>query len=143
MIAIDTNLLVYAHRAESEFHEDAFEFLRSVAEGVHPWAIPVACLHEFLSIVTNAKIFKPASSYEQAIGQVDAWLASPHVQIIHSGHSHWRVLAEITRKAKVSGGMFHDARIAAICIENAVDIFYSADRDFGRFKDLKCVNPLV
>ena len=143
MIAVDTNILVYAHRAESTFHIQAFACLRSLAEGSQRWAIPVSCLHEFLAVVTNPKIFNPASTCEQAIAQIDAWLASPQAQVLHSGSQHWRILSEATRKAKLQGGQFHDARIAAICIENGVSLLWSADRDFGRFKALKTVNPLV
>ena len=143
MIAVDSNILVYAHRAECAFHSQAFECVRSLAEGGQAWGIPVACLHEFLSIATNQKIFKPASSHEQALAQVNAWLASPQAHVLHSGSQHWRVLSELTRKAKLQGGQFHDARIAAICIEHGVSALWSADRDFGRFKDLRTVNPLV
>jgi uncharacterized protein len=143
MIAVDTNVLVYAHRSESTFHTQAFKCLQSLAEGTQRWGIPVSCLHEFLSVVTHPKVFKPASSYEQALAQIDAWLASPQAHVLHSGSQHWRILSELTRKAKLQGGQFHDARIAAICIENGVSSLWSADRDFGRFKALKTVNPLV
>ncbi len=143
MIAVDTNVLVYAHRAESVFHIQAFECLKSLAEGGQPWGLPVSCLHEFLSVVTNPKVFSPASSFEQALAQVDAWLASPQAHVLHGGSQHWPVLSDITRKAKLQGGQFHDARIAAVCIENGVTVLWSADRDFGRFKTLKTVNPLV
>jgi uncharacterized protein len=143
MIAVDTNLLVYAHRAECTFYSAAFERIQSLAEGSRPWGIPVACLHEFLSVVTNPKIFKPASSFEQALAQVNAWLESPQVHLLHSGMQHWSILSELTRKAKLQGGQFHDARIAAICIENGVSTLWTADRDFGRFKALKTLNPLV
>ncbi len=143
MIAVDTNILVYAHRAESSFHDRAFDCVKRLAEGSGPWGIPVSCLHEFLSIVTHPKIFRPASDFGQALDQVDAWLASPQVHILHSGTQHWRILSNLTHKAKLQGGQFHDARIAAICIENGVSALYSADRDFGRFKSLKTINPLV
>lgn len=143
MITVDTNVLVYAHRAESDFHHQAFGCLKSLAEGGKPWGIPVSCLHEFLAVVTTPKVFNPASTHEQALAQVDAWLASPEAHVLHSGLQHWRILSELTRKAKIRGGQFHDARIAAICIENGVSALWSADRDFGRFKGLKTVNPLV
>ena len=143
MIAVDTNILVYAHRAESVFFTRAYDCIKSLAEGKQPWGIPVSCLHEFLAVITNPKIFSPASTYEQALSQVDAWLASPQVDVLHSSVQHWRILSELTRKAKLQGGQFHDARIAAICIENGASVLYSADRDFGRFKDLKTANPLV
>jgi len=64
VIAIDTNVLVYAHRAECAFHAQAFACIKRLAEGRQPWGIPVSCLHEFLSVVTNAKVFKPPSSQE-------------------------------------------------------------------------------
>lgn len=143
MIAVDSNLLVYAHRAESPFHVPAFECVKSLAEGGQPWGMPVSCLHEFLSVVTNRKIFNPASGFDQALAQVDAWIASPQAHVLHSGSQHWRILSELTRKAKLQGGQFHDARIAAICIEHGVSELWSADRDFGRFKALRTTNPLV
>lgn len=143
MIAVDTNILVYAHRAESAFHQPAFNCLQSLAEGRQPWGVPVSCLHEFLSVVTNAKIFNPPSSFVQALEQMDAWLASPTALLLHSGAQHWRILSDLTRKAKLQGGQFHDARIVAICLENGVSILWSADRDFGRFVALKTVNPLI
>ena len=82
MIAVDTNILVYAHRAESAFHDAAYLSIQTLAEGNKPWGIPVACLHEFLSIATNPNIFSPASTYEQALSQVEAWLASPTAQVL-------------------------------------------------------------
>ena len=33
MIAVDTNIFVYAHRRESRFHEVAVSVLRNLAEG--------------------------------------------------------------------------------------------------------------
>ena len=143
MIAVDTNILVYAHRAESAFHSAAYVGIQSLAEGAKPWGIPVACLHEFLSIVTNSRVFNPASTCEQALSQLEAWLASPTVQVLHSSVQHWPVIAELARKGKLQGGQFHDARIAALCLENGVSVLWSADRDFGRFKALKTINPLV
>ncbi len=143
MIAVDTNVLVYAHRKESEFYNEAVSCMLSLAEGAQPWGIPASCLPEFLSVVTNPKVFAPASTTDQALAQVDAWLASPQASVLHSGQQHVAVLSDLSRKAKLKGGQFHDARIAAICLENAVSVLWTADRDFGRFKALKTVNPLI
>ena len=143
MIAIDTNILVYAHRAEMPFHGAAFACFKSLAEGRPAWGIPVTCLHEFLVVVTNAKVFAPASRLDQAFAQVDAWLAAPHARVLHSGAQHWPILSTLASKARLQAGQFHDARIATICLENGVSMLYTADRDFGRFKDLKTINPLV
>ena len=61
-LLVDTNVLVYAHRGESSFFTAAFECMKTLAEGNLAWGIPVSCLHEFLAVVTNPKLFKPASS---------------------------------------------------------------------------------
>jgi len=143
MIAVDTNILVYAHNTSCTFHQEAYSQINALAEGSKPWGIPVSCLREFLSVVTNPKIFKPASTVLEATSQIDAWLASPQVSVLHSGFSHWAILSDISRRAKLSGGQFHDARIAAICIENGASLLWCADQDFGRFKQLKTLNPLL
>ncbi len=44
MIAVDTNILVYAHRRESRAHETALAVLRSLAEGNDVWGDSVAVL---------------------------------------------------------------------------------------------------
>ena len=67
MIAVDTNIRVYAHRGESVFHDQAFECLKALAEGGQRWGIPVSCAHEFLAVVTNPKVFKPAICIENSV----------------------------------------------------------------------------
>ena len=59
MIAVDTNVLVYAHRRDSEWHKPAESVVRALAEGHAPWAIPWPCLHEFLAIATHPAIYDP------------------------------------------------------------------------------------
>jgi len=59
MIAVDTNLLVYAHREDSPWHETAYARLADLAEARGPWAIPWPCLHEFLAIVTHPRLHNP------------------------------------------------------------------------------------
>lgn len=143
MIAVDTHILVYSHRSDSPFHVRALACMQRLAEGAEPWGIPVSCLHEFMAVVTNPRMLIPASTGRDAVAQVDAWLESPQSRVLHSGTQHWRVLSGLAEQAQLQGGQFHDARIAAICLENGVSLLWTADRDFGRFKALKTVNPLV
>ena len=77
MIAVDTNILIYAHRRESAFYEVASKRLIELGEGAAPWAIPWPCLHEFLNIVTHPRVYVPPTSLEIALSQVDIWLESP------------------------------------------------------------------
>ena len=58
MIAVDSNLLVYAHRADSEWHEPALRRLVSagrVAGGlVHDARVAAICLHNGISTLWTA-----------------------------------------------------------------------------------------
>lgn len=143
MISVDTNILVYAHRRDSSFHEPAAATLRALAESPAAWAIPWPCVHEFYSTVTHARIYDPPSTPTEAIAQIDAWLGSPSLVLLHEGATYWPTLRSLVVSGKVRGPLVHDARIAALCRANGVRELWSADRDFGRFPDLVVRNPLV
>ena len=143
MIAVDTNILVYAHRADSSWHQAAARHLRELAEGTASWCIPWPCVHEFLAIVTHPRIYKPPTPVDRAVGQVDAWLESPSVVLIGEAEIHWSALRDLLVAGKVSGPPVHDARIAALCVTHGVRTLWTADRDFSRFPALTSVNPLV
>lgn len=144
MIAVDTNILVYAHRTDSPFHRPAVERLRAIAEGVAAWAIPWPCVHEFLAIVTHPRIYVPSTPPERALDQVAAWRDSPSLSMIGETLSdHFDLLRELALRAKIAGPAFHDAKIAAICLQHGVQALWSADRDFGRYPELRVINPLI
>lgn len=143
MIAVDSNLLVYAHRRDAPWHGEARERVRALAEGLPAWAIPWPCIHEFLSIVTHPRIFDPPSTLEQALTQVDAWMASPSLVLLAEDDEYWGGLRALLARARVAGPRVHDARIAALCLRHGVSELWTADRDFGRFTDLTTRNPLV
>ncbi len=143
MIALDTNILVYAHREDSPFFEPADACIAQLAEGPTVWGIPWPCIHEFYSVVTNARVFKPASKPDRAMEQIDNWLESPSLRLLGESAQHWSSLRELLSEGKAVGGMVHDARIAAICLQHGVREFWTADRDFSRFPRLNCRNPLI
>jgi hypothetical protein len=143
LIAVDTNILVYAHRADSPFHAAADACIASLAEGAAAWGIPWPCLHEFLAIVTHPRIYAPPTPLAKALDQVEAWLESPTLRLLAEGEEHWPVLRALVADARIAGPKVHDARIAALCKEHGVRELWSADRDFSRFPEIRVVNPLV
>lgn len=70
MIALDTNILVYAHRADAPFHSAAAQLVRALAEGRDRWIIPWPCAYEFLAIVTHPKIYRPPTPADLALAQL-------------------------------------------------------------------------
>ena len=143
MKGVDTNILVYAHRAEMPFHQAAERCVRQLAEGPAAWAIPWPCVHEFLAVVTSQRVFRTPSRMPVAVAQVEAWMESPSIVLIGETATHWSVLKQALEAGKVTGPVTHDARVAAICRQHGVTVFLSADRDFSRFRGLKTMNPLL
>ena len=143
MIAVDSNLLVYAHRGETEWNEEAFALLRGLAEGRQSWGIPYPCIHEFLRNVTDPRIYGKPTPLDNAFEQVMGWTSAPTVRLLGEGGRHLDLLAGVARAGRTRGAMIHDARIAAICLEHGVRELWTADRDFSRFAALKARNPLV
>jgi toxin-antitoxin system PIN domain toxin len=142
MIAIDTNILVYAHRLDMTLHDKAAAAVKRCAEGDSPWAVPWPCAHEFLAIVTNPRVFRKPSRPAEALQQLKAWCGSPTVRLLGELDDHLDALARLLHVSKVVGGKIHDARIAALCVEHGVAELWTADRDFSRFPGIKVRNPL-
>jgi toxin-antitoxin system PIN domain toxin len=143
VIAVDTNILVYAHRFESPFNQAAFDRLIELANGTAAWAIPWPCLHEFLGVVTNPRIFPAPTSLERALGQIEIWLESPSLALLTESPTHWTTLRAILIESAITGPRVHDARIMALCRQHGVRELWSADRDFSRFAGVRVVNPLI
>lgn len=142
MIAIDTNILVYAHRADSPWHKPAFSALAACAQSRQAWCIPWPCIHEFFAIATHPRIYGPPTPPDKAVDQIGAWLESPSLVLLAETDTHWSRLQALLADAKTVGPAVHDAGIAALCLSHGVRELWSADRDFQRFSDLKVVNPM-
>lgn len=143
MIAVDTNILVYAHRADSPWHDRADRLVGELAEGNSLWAIPWPCLNEFVAVITHPRIYNPPTPLADTLIQIRCWLESPTLVLLHEGESFFTVWEAALRKAAVVGGAVHDARVAALCIHHGVKKLLTADRDFSRFPQLRTENPLL
>lgn len=143
MTAVDTNLLVYAHREDSPWHKAALRAMTQLAQASGPWAIPWPCVHEFLATVTHPRIYRPPTPPDLALETIRAWMVSPGLHLIGEGPDYFNRFEQLVRSGKTTGPMIHDARIAALCLDHGIRTFWTADRDFSRFPALKVKNPLV
>lgn len=143
MIAVDTNLLVHAHRRDSPFHDGAKRCIRTLGEGSAPWSIPFHCLVEFYGIVTHPAIWKNPSTPAEAVDQIRAWKESPTLSLLADAVTGTESLLGLLLRTHINGPKVHDARIAVVCLDHGVNELWTVDRDFSRFTELKTRNPLA
>ncbi len=142
MIALDTNILVYAHRADSPFHERAGSLLRELVGGSAFFALPLPVVHEYLRVVTGSKFAIPTPP-DIACEQMDRLMRRRTAVTIAETSDHWLRLRALIEAARASGPLVYDARIAAICLAHGVRELWTADRDFSYFPALRTRNPLA
>lgn len=143
MIAIDTNILIYAHREECPLHEPARACLESLVAARQRFAIAWPCAHEFVGVVTHPRKFRPPSTLEQAFAFLESLRDTGLCEWLSEGELHFGQLRELTEASHVQGSQIHDARIAALCLAHGVRELWTADRDFMRYPSLRARNPLV
>lgn len=143
MIAVDTNLLVYAHRPDMKQHPAAIAALERLVSQSGVWAIPVPCATEFVSVVTGRTFGAARTPASAAFDALDAWLSHPRCRLLAETAGHLRLFRALVERAGAVGRDVFDARIAAICLEHDVAELWTSDRDFSGFPDLRTRDPLI
>jgi toxin-antitoxin system PIN domain toxin len=143
MIAIDTSILAFAHRPHLEAHARCRSAIKDLVRSGARFAVPWPCLHAFIGVVTNARVFAPPTPVDAAVAFVDDFAALARCQFLGEATRHLPVLADLMRTPGVTGCRVHDARIAAICLSHGVSELWTADRDFSYFPRLRTRNAVV
>lgn len=142
MVLPDVNVLVYAHREETDNHESYRKWLEDVVNGDEAYAISDLILSGFMRVVTHPKVFRRPSSLGDALTFVEQVRDQPNCVRIEPGPRHWELFKRLCREAGVKGNLVPDAYLAAMAIESGCE-WISTDQDFSRFKGLRWRRPLA
>lgn len=143
MLVPDINVLVYAHRADG--HHDHLRFaawITALATGPEPFALSVLSLAGVLRIVTNPRIFRQASTLDEAVAFIGQLVRRPTARLIGPGPRHWELVVELCRSSGASAKLVADAQHAAVAIEHGC-VLMTTDADFARFPALRWQHPLA
>jgi uncharacterized protein len=135
VIAVDTNVLIYAHRSETPKHKLALAKIRQLAEGRSRWAIPIFCLGEFVRVMTHRRIFTPPFTLDEALSSISHLRQAPTLEVILPSENFLTLFEAALREGDARGNLAFDAQIVALCREAGVTTLVSDDRDFARFDD--------
>jgi toxin-antitoxin system PIN domain toxin len=133
VIAVDTNVLVYADRAETPLHGAALSALTALAEGQRAWALPVFCVGEFLRVVSHPRVFESPTPVLDALASLESLLRSPSIRLLVPGERYLGLLRELIEGSGARGNLVYDAQIAAVCLEHGATTLLTEDCDFTRF----------
>ena len=132
MLMPDVNIFVYAHREESRAHTRYAEFVTAMATGPEPFALSEPVLQGFVRVVTNPRIFQPASTARQAFQFLDALTSRFTCTILRPGAEHGAIFRQLCLDGDLHGNLVADAAHAALAIETGCE-WVTADTDFARF----------
>jgi uncharacterized protein len=141
VIAIDANLLVYAHVASYAQHEAARAWLEEQLVRAPRVGLPWASLLAFVRLVTNPRLFTEPESVSDAWGQVAAWLAADPVWTPVPTARHRDALSACLTRPGLCANDVPDAHLAALAVEHGLRLATS-DSGFARFSGLEWFNPL-
>lgn len=141
MILIDVNVLVYAHRPDSENHGAYRNWLEKALDSGRPCGLSDMALTAMMRIVTNPRIFPDATPIEVALGFADQLREHPTCVMVSPGQRHWEIFTRLCKQAKAKGNLVSDAYFAALAIESGAE-WVTTDRDYSRFPGLRWRHPL-
>jgi len=142
MIAIDTNLLVYAHRARTPEHKRARKAIELASANARGWGMAAAVLPEFWSVVTHPASEGRPSTPKQAAAFIRA-LTDAGAMIWLPGPGFGERLLQTASALAVSGPRIFDLQIALAAFEGGATELWTHDAAFVTVPGLRVRDPLT
>lgn len=140
MLMPDVNVLVYAHREDTDHHDRNASWVSRTATGDQPFALSELVLSGFIRVVTNRRIFREPSSTADALAFVEQLTARPTCRLVRSGPRQLGIFLDLCRDLDLAAGLVADAYHAALAIEHGCT-WVTNDTDFARFAGLTWATP--
>jgi uncharacterized protein len=143
VLVVDTNVLVYAADADSQFHPSCREWLEHQRSRPDAWYTSWPILYEFLRVATHPRVMRRPWSARAAWAFVTALLASPGLAVLVATQRHADVAGDVLDELPhLAGNLLHDAHTAILMREHGVRRICTRDTDFNQFPFLEVIDPL-
>lgn len=141
MIAVDANLLVYAHVTSYPQHDAAREWLEEELANAPRVGLPWSSLLTFVRLVSNPRMFSEPEPVVSAWEQVEAWLSAEAAWTPVPSRRHRELLGACMANPGLQANDVPDAHLAALSMEHGLSLATS-DSGFARFEKLTWFDPL-
>jgi predicted nucleic acid-binding protein len=143
MIALDTNLLIYAHREGTPEHARALAAIAAALTDPRGWGICLPTIAEFWSIVTHPKMPGGASPARTVTRFFHYLMTEGGGSIWVPGPGFGERLTRWAESLKVRGKRIFDLQIAVIAFEHGVQEIWTHDQNFVSVPSVKIRDPLL
>jgi uncharacterized protein len=141
VLAPDVNVLVYAHRRESPEHDRYAAWLEALARQAEPFALPEPVCAAFVRVVTNQRLWSPATEPADALEFVRRLRSRRGCRLLLPSPETFEIFAGLVSEAEARGKLVADAALAALAIEHGCTLA-TCDGGFARFAGLRWEHPL-
>ena len=141
MKIVDLNVLLYVVNQDAPHHEQVVAWWEGALNGDETIGLAWSVVTGFLRVSTHRRVFPRPLSAEDAVLQIDDWLALDVISLVTETRDHWRVLRVLLAETGVAGNLVTDAHLAALAMTRGATLA-SCDADFGRFPGLRWENPV-
>jgi toxin-antitoxin system PIN domain toxin len=143
MLAVDTNVLVYAADTHSPFHARCRDWLERQRGRPDAWYTTWPILYEFLRVTTHPRVMRRPWTAAAAWNFITALLASPGFAVLVPTTRHADVAAAVIAELPdLAGNLIHDTHTAVLLREHGIARICTRDTDFSRFPFLDVIDPL-
>ena len=139
----DVNVLLYASDSSSPVHEPAQRFLTQATAGGDLFCLGWPTVMSYLRIATHPGIFSAPLTPGEALRNVDALVALPHVRLLSEEDGFLGTYREVTGGFPVRGNLVPDAHLVALLKQHGVRTLYTRDGDFRKFPFLEVRDPFA
>ena len=141
MQGVDVNILVYAHRSDTDHHQAYRDWLEEARQSDEPLALSDLVLSGFVRVVTHPKVLTDPPPTDQAGGVAGNVRTAPAAVPLTPGNRHWDIFRRLCATTGARGNHIPDAYLAALAVESNAR-WMTADRGFARYPGLRWAHPL-
>ena len=143
MLVFDTNVLIHAANADSQFHDRCLTLLEEARQDPSPAFLTWSICYEFMRVITHPSIMRPPRGSGESRRFIATLLESPGFSLLVATDRHADVLSQTMEELPdIRGNTMHDLHIAVLMREHGVSRICTRDTDFYRFPFLQVVDPL-
>ncbi len=140
---VDTNVLVYATHTGSPFHDRARGLVEHLVAGPGLAYVFWPAILGYLRIVTHPTILESPLSNDEAMSNVEALIAPPHIRTAGEGDDFWATFRRIAGDVRPRGNQLPDAHLVTLMREHGVSTIWSHDPDFRKFRGITVKDPFT